>query len=205
MSDDAFQGWRSVGRVAPTALGEARQALRDAVPRDSELSWDTGRGSLLVDGEPLSVHSLDGADEAAIAELARWLENAQCALGELARGNEGASELSGAGRTLELVTVISLDDAPGGRSGHREVRAGFRVGDETFPQPYFFMEPSPRPAPPGRPWLDAGGTWHDDSWFGAVLLGELLVEDDDPFFQLGSVRSFFQSAIAAAYGMLTSL
>lgn len=70
-------------------------------------------------------------------------------------------------------------------------------GDSSYPQPYFYVNPYPRPEDPPEAELAGGGHWHSEVFFGAVLLGEKVTEDDSAEAQGSRERSFIQSALDA--------
>lgn len=74
---------------------------------------------------------------------------------------------------------------------------GFSPGDDTYDEPYFYVNLWPYPdAEAHLPDL-ADGCWHREGWTGAVLLGARVLEG-------ASVAAFFDDASAKGKAILTS-
>jgi len=66
------------------------------------------------------------------------------------------------------------------KSSDKQMNFGFTFGDESIPEPYFYITAYPLPdAFPGLS-LPPGATWHNQGFSGAVLLYRSLLENDYP-------------------------
>ncbi len=77
----------------------------------------------------------------------------------------------------------------------KQMNFGFAFGDESIPEPYFYVTAYPLPDTlPGTP-LPAGTTWHSDGFSGAVLLYRDLVAMQDPAgYLLGMWKGLMEAA-----------
>jgi len=129
------------------------------------------------------------------AELANWYGNAAALLGDLRTGL-ASSEVRCWPHHFDIATLATF--APGRSSG-----IGMLPGDETYPEPYVYVNAYPAPrADRDRPPLDGGGTWNTDGWFGAVLTGSRVVADASA--QADQLRAFLGSAVEACAHLLKS-
>ena len=123
-------------------------------------------------GKPFDV----GWAQRALAELERWIANAQELLERFVRGDDQASEVRLWPHHFDLASLITLvphEDPERAKS----VNVGFSFGDGAYGQPYAYV--SAWPVPPSRseaPPL-AFGHWHDEGFFAAVFTGEALLAD----------------------------
>jgi len=99
-----------------------------------------------------------------------------------------------------LVTLRAADDMEQMRS----VGLGMTPGDASYGEPYFYVTPWPYPASPELPPLGGDGTWHVQSWTGAVLTASRLLRAGDGAGQAARVRESFRSALPAAVRMATA-
>jgi hypothetical protein len=76
------------------------------------------------------------------------------------------------------------------------VGTGLSPGDDSFPEPYWYTNPYPRPSVESLPPLRGGGFWNRDGFFGAVLRGSDLVRPGDDT-QLSRAGAYLDSAVAA--------
>lgn len=135
------------------------------------------------------------APPAAFEEVARWYANVDLVLGELAAATEGASEVRCWPHHFDLATFVSLD--AGRTSGDApSVGIGLAPADAGIDEPYVYANPRPRPEAPAPPTLEAGGEWHREGWFGAVLRASRLLEGDAAG-QRARLEVFLRSAVAA--------
>ena len=75
-------------------------------------------------------------------------------------------------------------------------------GDESYDEPYFYVNPWPRPEMVQPPALDGNGIWHTEGWFGAVLPASRLETGGDARTQAEQVRSYIYSALNAERALL---
>jgi hypothetical protein len=96
---------------------------------------------------------------------------------------------------FDIASVVSLDGTSGGLAA-RSVGVGLSPGDESYPEPYFYVSPWPYPATRKGPALPAGAHWHTEGFFAAVLTGSKLVDTGD---NQGEVLvGFLRAAVDAA-------
>jgi len=215
-SDDSHTnyGWNAeaaalLGREIATPGGPLRAGLR---PADLTFLLEPGQGEFPLNGRTLGelnnwlrtrVAEL-GLDPAAIgrplhfeipghpvaggaafrttsatAEMARYYHNAALALGRVALVHRG-SEVRCWPHHFDIATLIRLD-------GDRSIGAGLSPGDDSYPEPYFYVSPWPHPESGRLPAAPGGMRWHTDVWTGLVLTASELV-----------ARSSAESWLAAA-------
>ena len=78
-----------------------------------------------------------------------------------------------------LITLITLITLPALRDAvTRTIGVGVSPGDASYPEPYVYVGPYPKPDVASLPRL-ARGHWHTDGWVGAVLtMPDLIVFSD---------------------------
>ena len=81
---------------------------------------------------------------------------------------------------------------------------GLVPGDESRPEPYFYVTPWPYPEDPELTPLAAGGTWHTAGWLGAVLAAPGFMGARPPAVQAATVEEFITSATAACRRLLAA-
>ena len=171
-----------------SAIRSATKEEHPALEKPSEYdmpSRSTG------EGEPFS-----GEERQAFAELARWFANAECVLTEAASNYPSATAVRCWPHHFDIGFLVLLEpDEDPETAG--SVGVGMSPGDSSYPQPYFYVNPYPRPEDPPEAELAGGGHWHSEGFFGAVLLGEKVTEDDSAEAQGSRERSFIQSALDA--------
>jgi hypothetical protein len=145
---------------------------------------------------PLGRETFSGADDEALAELARWYGNAAHALRALADDFDGASEVRCWPHHFDIATLL-----PGG-TAEQKVGVGLSPGDEVYPEPYWYVSPYPHPRDPVLPTLPEGGRWHRDGFFAAVLTGGELLSGGGEGTQERRARWFLEAAVADSLRML---
>ncbi len=132
-----------------------------------------------------------GASRAeARAGLQAWFAAAADLLAEVAQREDGAGPLRCWPHHFDIATLITLD---GRGEDARTVGVGLSPGDGGIDQPYFYVNPWPRPGHDDGPELPVG-RWHVQGWFGAVLHGSEVPQDQPRAF----IRRFLDAAIPAA-------
>jgi hypothetical protein len=144
-------------------------------------------------GDPTAEGALGRPDREALAELERWLVNADHVLRTLARTTHGASPVRGPADRLELSTVIDHSTREG--EGARRVVVGVSLGDDRHPEVHLFVEALP--ATGGSEGWEAAGEGQR-----IVLSGSEVLRGRDAAAQTATVDRFLQSAIAEAHGLL---
>ena len=129
-----------------------------------------------------------------LAELASYWSNAATLLEELARDTRGASAVRTWPHHFDIATLIELTGA-----SRRTIGVGQSPGDDSYPEPYWYVGPYPYPATHDLPPVAAGGHWHTTGWLGAVLPASAYVGSAD---QRAQVAAFVESAVAACRRLL---
>ena len=111
-------------------------------------------------------------------ELARWFANAECVLTEAAANYPSATAVRCWPHHFDIGFLVLLEAGRRPGNGGERGESACRRGDSSYPQPYFYVNPYPRPEDPPEAELAGGGHWHSEGFFGAVLLGEKVTEDD---------------------------
>lgn len=133
--------------------------------------------------EPFSATNRD-----AFEQLARWYGNASLELERIAREVPNASEVRTWPHHFDMATLIS-------HAGGRSTGVGLSPGDESYDEPYFYVNMYPAPAAAPATSLDGDGSWHTAGWTGAVLPGSRITGDGAA--QQAQVRAFLDSALRA--------
>jgi hypothetical protein len=128
----------------------------------------------------------DTQDSKAFRELEAWYANAAGVLRQL-RARLGSSEVRCWPHHFDIATLATI--RPGRTSG-----AGLSPGDESYGEPYFYVNAYPSLASAPTPDL-GGGRWHSEGWSGAVLRGSQLPDDANGQFR--RVAEFLDSSTAA--------
>jgi hypothetical protein len=193
---------RSVGRtVAEVPLHDTTIAdtMAQLSSQLTALGWNGGQYTLrrhfeipahaVAEGAPF-----DAGDRSALHTISTCLANAHEMLGALARERSG-SELRLWPHHADLATLFTV--APGRTTG-----AGLALGDQYFPEPYFYVNAYPTPDRARlTDELAGGGSWHTHEWVGAVLPLTRLNERGEA--QHAQVRAFLESALSATTRLLT--
>jgi hypothetical protein len=103
---------------------------------------------------------------------------------------------------FDIATLELLDGAAADPKHARSVSLGMSPGDASYAEPYWYVNPWPRPE--GRP-LPAlpEGRWHTESWFGAALLGSQLAGLPAKAQQLRT-QAFLVAALKASRDLLAN-
>lgn len=212
----ATVGGRSVAaglRAAPAALildteGEGRRELPLAGRTlDQAFTWMAESLAQTTGAErielPRPTHDLPqhritagqafSADGGALAELGRWLADADMILREVAAQLDDPTPVRCWPHHFDIATLEAL-----GGSGEdlRSVGVGMTPGDGGYAEPYWYVTPWPFPADPPTTPLPSGGHWHTQGWTGAVLTADRTIEGDADA-QAARVRGFLGAAITA--------
>jgi hypothetical protein len=118
---------------------------------------------------------------------------------------EGASPVRVWPHHFDIAVLIELgaeDDRPVDPEEARSVGVGMTPGDDSYPDPYWYVTPWPYPAATGLPKLPPPGAWHTDGWVGAVLGAADLVGAGDERAQATRAASFARAAIAGCRELL---
>ena len=145
------------------------------------------------------------AGPAELAEVERWFHDASLLLEAVSAAEEGASAVRCWPHHFDIAVLIDLDyeaDPPVGPEDARSIGIGMTPGDDSYPDPYFYVTPWPYPAEDQLPKLPPPATWHTMNWIGAVLTAENLVSAGDEGAQATRAASFARAAIAGSRALL---
>ena len=217
MSHDLGGGVRVGLRIGDLTLlrigpGDARSELPlQGRTNDGAAAWlanqmtDSGlQVDALQDPLPYEIpdHSLDqgagyeaGTNAAALSELSRWFANADAALNAVVDDHRSVSPGPSPVRCwphhFDIATLISLEE--GDFETARAVGVGLSPGDETYAEPYFYVNPWPHLDAKDLPDLPAPGHWHTDGFVGAIVTGSALVAQAE---QQAQLTTFLRAAVA---------
>jgi hypothetical protein len=132
------------------------------------------------------------------AELARWFGNGEVLLSALMRHAKSVSELRCWPHHFDLggLSVVSTDT-----DGELAQSIGFGLspGDESYPEPYWYVSPWPAPAPAALP---GKLRWHTEGFTSAVLTGGEIACLSGTREQAEHVESFLERAVSACEQLL---
>jgi len=180
------------GKTLDEALAFARDQVASRASREIGLrEYDMPDHAVRSRGAPFTAR-----DTEEFAELARWFAGADVLLAEVAARESGASTVRCWPHHFDLATLIVLDPYKDPESA-RSIGVGLSPGDDSYAEPYYYMNPWPRPDREDRPSLDNGAVWHEDGWFGAVLPASRIDTTAGASAQEAQVRGAIASAIRA--------
>jgi hypothetical protein len=139
-------------------------------------------------------HAFSGDERAAFYELGRWFANAELVLTEVAANQPFTTAVRCWPHHFDIGFLVLLEPEKDPETA-KSVGVGMSPGDATYPQPYFYVNPYPRPEDSAEVELAGGGHWHTEGFFGAILLGDKVTDDDTAEAQVLRVRSFIDSAL----------
>lgn len=134
-------------------------------------------------------------------ELGRWFANGHAALTELTARLPGASEVRCWPHHFDLGSLLPLENHPRG-SLAKSIGIGLSLGDESYPEPYWYVSPWPYPEPDALPSLERGGRWHTKGYTSAILTGSDLIAGP-PEDQSDRLYAFLDAAVEASRHILT--
>jgi hypothetical protein len=114
-------------------------------------------------------------DAAAFRELAHAYHDAWIVTSAVQSRTPGASDPRCWPHHFDLATLITLQKGSDGVQ--RTIGVGLSPGDESYPEPYFYVTPYPYPPADALGEL-ALGRWHTTGWVGAVLTATALARGD---------------------------
>ncbi|HSR50646.1 MAG TPA: hypothetical protein VLV83_07435 [Acidobacteriota bacterium] len=137
------------------------------------------------------------------SELARWYANAHRALSAIASDHRGVQvRIWPHHFDIGLLIVIDPSLPP---EETTSVGAGMTPGDSDYAEPYWYVNPYPRPSVEDvsqLPPLQGKGHWHTVGWLGAVLTASDLVGAEDSAGQAAQTEAYLRSALDAAGRLL---
>jgi len=183
-------------------LGEAGAWLQGAIARTDVVVPAAGVSlpGYELPGHPIAKGVAFCADPDACAELARWFANGQAVLSDLTPRLEGASEVRVWPHHFDLATLVVVESAEDG-SLAKSIGIGFSPGDDSYPEPYWYVSPWPYPDAAELPALEGEGFWHSEGYVAAILTGSRIT--DGPLAsQHQRLQDFLTDAIAASQSVL---
>jgi len=122
-----------------------------------------------------------GEHTAALEELARWYGAAADLLGDFTESLgglhpglcPGPSPVRCWPHHFDIATLVGLEEGPSRIA--RSIGIGVSPGDESYPQPYFYISPWPHLKAAGLPDLPPPGHWHTQGFVAAVATGEKIL------------------------------
>lgn len=105
-------------------------------------------------------------------ELARWFANGDLLQREFAAQTPHSSPVRCWPHHFDLGMLVSLEPSKGYNG--KAIGLGISPGDDTYAEPYWYVNPYPAPPAEILPELTAG-RWHTAGWVGAVLTASEIV------------------------------
>jgi hypothetical protein len=131
-------------------------------------------------------------DPVAGRALSQLWDNASRLLDVVAASNAGASSVRLWPHHFDAGLIITIDDK-------RSIGAGYTPGDHYYEEPYWYVNPFPRPTAATRPPLAGGAHWHEAAFLGAVLPWSAYAASGA---QGAAVAAYLRSALTAARSLL---
>jgi hypothetical protein len=163
--------------------------------RLSQFGLDGGKYTLARHYE-IPHHAVDDgqafdASRAELTQLEEWFSLGAELLEEVRVANS-ASPVRCWPHHFDIGTLI--DVAPG-----KSIGAGLEPGDQSYDEPYWYVNAYPAPAANAeKPPLGGGGCWHTADWVGAVLPASRI----DEARRQPQSREFLESAVSACRAIL---
>jgi hypothetical protein len=133
-------------------------------------------------------------DAASLNEFAAWYGNTESALRDVFGDVAEAAAIRCWPHHFDLATLLTYPAAePDGEAAY--VGIGFSPGDDAIPDPYYYVNGSPFPAPEKLPELAGPGEWHTEGWVGAVLRAGEIVSSGSAQAQEQTVATFLTTAV----------
>jgi hypothetical protein len=170
------------GRV----VDQAYQWLRGQVERRGlKAETLTSRKHYTIPAHPVETGRPFAGNRDHLGELSRYYAGAALALESCSHGS-GGSPVRCWPHHFDIATLMAPGDG-------KTIGAGLSPGDNSYPEPYYYVTPWPYPS--GELLPIAAGHWHTTGWTGAVLPATAL-RGQDPAAQAALVSRFLDSAIA---------
>lgn len=181
------------GRSHVDALGW----LDDQLVRSGLHAASNGALPYELPTEVASITKYDAADSnASLASLAAWFDTANEVLSDFALSltdlDPGASAIRCWPHHFDIATYVGLEQ--GAPEIARGIGIGMAPGDESYDQPYFYVNPWPHLDPVGLPPVPAPGHWHRDGFVGAIATAEGILK-------LSDIQGELPNFIAKAFGI----
>ncbi|MCP4384829.1 MAG: hypothetical protein GY798_26020 [Hyphomicrobiales bacterium] len=148
----------------------------------------------------IATYATDGIEEE-LASLTSWFALSDSVLRDFASDNAdirpGPSPIRCWAHHFDIATYVSLE--AGDFESARAIGVGLSPGDESYAEPYFYVNPWPRLDPRDLPVLSGLGHWHTEGFVGAILTGSELLATADA--KRGAAQ-FIADAFALGRGRL---
>lgn len=121
-----------------------------------------------------------------LASLTAWFNTAHQVLSDLASSlsefRPGASPVRCWPHHFDIATYVGIEQ--GSAEAARGIGVGLSPGDESYNQPYFYVNPWPHLDPTKLPPAPAPGHWHVEGFVGVIATGEEILTLSDIQSQL---------------------
>ncbi len=143
----------------------------------------------------IEAYSTDGLGDA-LPALSAWFSLADAKLTEFAASQKqlspGPSPVRCWPHHFDIATYVGLED--GDAESARGIGAGMSPGDESYGQPYFYINPWPHLDAADLPELPPPGHWHTQGFVGAIATGEEVLS-------LSDIETGLPEFISAAFAL----
>ena len=184
---------RALGWLTDEVNRHASNALPSVlIPPDYELPQHP-----IADGAPFG-----DCERAALLELAAWYSNASAFMSVIENTTEGASPVRVWPHHFDIATLITLDPNETDPEKARSIGFGLSPGDDSYDEPYFYLNPWPFPEAVDLPALEGNALWHTDGWVGAILPAHRIASEETAE-QASQVSAYVISALPAVRAVLS--
>ena len=143
----------------------------------------------------IEVYSTDGLGDA-LAALSAWFSLADAQLADFAAAQArllpGPSPVRCWPHHFDIATYVGL--GAGDAETARGIGVGMSPGDESYGQPYFYINPWPHLDAASLPELPPPGHWHTQGFVGAIATAEKVLS-------LSDIETELPTFIAAAFAI----
>lgn len=133
-------------------------------------------------------------------EYQHWYANAHLSLTSLSENWQQASPVRCWPHHFDIATLVTLDPNKSVEET-RSVGCGMSPGDDTYAEPYWYVNLWPYPETSQLPQLSIG-KWHTEGWVGAILTATALVEGGPRDSQAERVNKYLEDATQACFRLL---
>ncbi len=150
---------------------------------------------LPASADTIEIFSTDGIEDA-LTTLSAWFSLADAKLSEFTISqmqlSPGPSPVRCWPHHFDIATYVSLES--GDFEEARGVGVGMSPGDESYTQPYFYINPWPHLNADDLPDLPPPGSWHTQSFVGAIATAEQVLS-------LSNIESGLREFIAGSFAI----
>lgn len=191
----------SVYPLAGHRLAEAAAWLDDAL---ESVALEPGANVSLPYDLPDDVAVISRIPDAhpdGLKSLAAWFDLADRAFRKLAADhaglNPGASPVRCWPHHFDIATYVSLE--AGNAETAKGIGVGMSPGDESYGQPYFYVNPWPHLDPAKLPDAPTPGHWHTQGFVGAIATGDEIL---NALEKEEALPGFLESAFSIGHRLL---